>query len=79
MDKDKTNHVNHCQESRFNVPSQSKEPLITASIPEYPFENVVAELFETDHHTYLVYADRNTGFIELAYLRCLCERYSLKI
>ena len=67
MDKDIINHVNHCQECRFNAPSQSNEPLITAPIPEYPFQNVVADLFEIDHYIYLAYADRLTGFIELAY------------
>ena len=44
MDKIITNHVNHCQ-CRFNTPPESKEPLIIAPIPEYPFHNLVADLF----------------------------------
>ena len=35
--------------------------------PEFPFQNVVADLFEIKSYKYLVYADRLTGFVELAY------------
>ena len=65
MDKDITNHVNHCQECCFNAPSQSSKPLITAPISKYPFQNV-ASLFDIDHHIYIHLADvdRLTGFIE---------------
>ena len=52
----------------FNAPSQLKEPLITAPSREYPFQDLDADLFEIDHHTYLAYADTLTDFIELAYL-----------
>ena len=42
-DKIITNQVNYCQ-CRFNTPPGSKEPLIIAPIPEYPFQNLVADL-----------------------------------
>ena len=67
MDRDITNHVMQCQECRENAPSQQKEPLIPAPIPDYPFQNTVADLFEINKTMYLVYADRLTGFVELAY------------
>ena len=36
--------VNDCQ-CCFNTPPGSKEPLIIAPIPEYPFQDLVADLF----------------------------------
>ena len=36
-------------------------------MPEYPFQNVVADLFEINGHDYLAYVDRLTGFAELAH------------
>ena len=44
-----------------------REPLIPAEIPEYPFQNVAADLFEINGYYYLVYVDRLTAFAELAY------------
>ena len=48
MDEEITNHVYHSQKCRFNAISQSKEPLKTAPIAEYPFQSVVADLFEIE-------------------------------
>ena len=37
------------------------------SPPDYPFQKVVADIFEESGYKYLAYADRLTGFAELAY------------
>ena len=42
-----SNTCNHCIEKS---PSLTKEELITTPAPEYPFQEVVADLFETDGH-----------------------------
>ena len=53
-----------CWES---APSHVREPILLADIPEFPFQNVATDLSEIESYKYLVYADRLTGFIELAY------------
>ena len=67
MDRDINNHVQSCLSCRESAPSHVREPILLADIPEFPFQNVVADLFEIESYKYLVYADRLTGFVELAY------------
>ena len=67
MDRDVESHVMSCSQCRENAPSQKKEPLIATPPPEYPFQSVVADLFEMDNHHYLAYCDRLTAFAELAH------------
>ncbi len=67
IDKHITNHVMQCSDCRENAPSQQDEPLVMTPCPEYPFQQVVSDLFEEQKSMYLVYADRLTGFVELAY------------
>ena len=58
-----------CAECDYHAPSQPAEPMIMSPPPEYPFQQVVADLFEVAGHRYLVYADRLTGWIKLDHLR----------
>ena len=67
MERDVNTPTMRCRDCRQQAPSQQNEPLILAPIPEYPFQHVVADLFHKDGHHYLAYADRLTGFIELAH------------
>ena len=67
MDREVNIHSETCSDCREAAPSKVKEPLIPAEIPEYPFQNVVADLFEINGYFYLAYVDRLTGFAELAY------------
>ena len=66
-----TNSINQicssCKLCVKNAPSLTKEPLLTSPIPVYPFQMAVADLFHKDGYKYLAYADRLTGWIELAY------------
>jgi hypothetical protein len=45
--------------------SQTREPLLLAPLPNYPFESVVADHFDYGGHQYLALADRFTGWIEV--------------
>ena len=47
--------------------SLTKEPLIPSPILSYPFQRCVADLFHNEGHEYLAFADRLTGWPELAY------------
>ena len=58
----------HCTECDHHAPSQPNEPLIMTPPPDYPFQRVVADLFEIRGNHYLVYADRLTGWIKLDFL-----------
>ena len=41
--------------------------MIVIDPPEYPFQKVVADLFEIEGRIYLAYVDRLTGYAELAH------------
>ena len=60
-------HVQSCLSCRESAPSHVRKPILLADIPEFPFQNVAADLFEIESYKYLVYADRLTRFVELAY------------
>ena len=67
MDRDIDNHFQSCLSCQESAPSHVRESILLADIPEFPFQNAVADLFEIESYKYLVYADRLTGFVELAY------------
>ena len=67
MDRDIQQHASDCRDCRGIAPSPPPEPLIMTDPPEYPFQQVVADLFEKEGYQYLAYADRLTGFVELGY------------
>ena len=59
----------HIQQTRDNcrrcneiAPSQRKEPLLRTPTPDYPFQHVVTDLFHMSGATYLIYADRYSGW-----------------
>ena len=57
-----------CAICEQNTPSQVREPLITTQPPGYQFQQTVADQFHLNNQNYLVYVDRLTGSIEVAYL-----------
>ena len=69
IDRDINNNVQSLLSCRESAPSHVRKPILLADIPEFPFQNVVADLFEIESYKYLAYADRSrqTGFVELAY------------
>ena len=53
-----------CTQCNENAPSQSREQLIPTPEPEIPFQQTVMDLCEIEGNTFLVYADRYTGWVE---------------
>ncbi|XP_064093829.1 uncharacterized protein K02A2.6-like [Macrobrachium nipponense] len=49
------------------APSQQKEPLLPTPPPEYPFQQTVTDMFQICGKQYLAYADRLTGWLEIAF------------
>ncbi|XP_064113430.1 uncharacterized protein K02A2.6-like [Macrobrachium nipponense] len=56
-----------CEECDVHAPSQAAEEFIITPPPEYPFQMMVADMFQHDGHMYMAYADRLTGWLELAH------------
>ena len=54
-----------CKQCNEQAPSQHAEPTIVPPPPEYPFEQAVADLFSLEGHTFLAYADRFSGWLEV--------------
>ena len=59
----------NCRQCHEQAPSQSDEPPITPAPPETPFEQTVADLFHLEGHTFIAYADRFSGWLEVDKLR----------
>ena len=62
IDHDISNVVKACQECQLYMPKQQKEPIIQLPTPTRVFEVVSADFFEYAGRTYLVYADRLSGW-----------------
>lgn len=56
-------HVRHAA-------SQPAETFIITPPPEYPFQSTVAGMLQHEGHTYMAYADRLSGLLELAHFPC---------
>ena len=67
LDNDVQRTCAGCKECIENAPSNTKEELIVSPVPEYPFQDVSSDLFSLDGHHYLIYVDRLTAWVELAY------------
>ena len=52
-----------CQRCNETAPSQAREPLCLAPSPSYPFQQICMDYFELEGHSYLVNADRFSGWI----------------
>lgn len=55
-----------CKKCNYIAPSQPREPLMQPSNPEFPFQKTATDLFDMHGKSYMVYADRYTGWIEVA-------------
>ena len=56
----------HCRQCIENAPFQMSEPLVITPPPELPFQQVVSDFYHSGGKTYLLYADRYTGWTEVA-------------
>ena len=57
-----------CRKCNIIAPSQPRGPLMPPSNPEFPFQKTVTDLFDLHGKTYMVYADRYTGWMEVTSL-----------
>ena len=62
IDNDVSNTVRACKQCQLYLPKQQKEPIIQLPTPTRVFEVVSADFFEYAGRTYLVYADRLSGW-----------------
>ena len=54
-----------CRQCNEQALSQSAKPMIFIPPPDVPFQQVVADLFALQGHTFLAYADRFSGWLEV--------------
>ena len=54
-----------CGQCNEQAPSQASEPLIVTPPPQVPFEQAVTDLCKLEGHTFLIYADRFSGWVEV--------------
>ena len=47
---------------------QAAEPLITSTLPQYPWQRIATDLFEWKGHTYLLVVDYYSRYIEITKL-----------
>ena len=62
VDNDVSNVVRSCKQCRTHQQAQQKEPIIQEETPSRVFEAASADFFEYAGRTYLVYADRLSGW-----------------
>lgn len=55
----------NCMVCSTMAPSQPREPIILTRSPEWPFQQIVMDIFYIGDHTYLACADRLTGWLIL--------------
>lgn len=67
MEGDLQQHRDACATCNAHSPSQAPEPYTLTPTPENPFQHMVADLFQLDGLSYMAYADRLTGWLELAH------------
>ena len=56
-----------CRTCNTITPTQSNEPAIIATPPQYPFQQVCSDYFELDGATYVVMVDRYSGWPSIQY------------
>ncbi len=59
----------HCRSCNENAPSQPAEHAIPPPEPELPFEQVAMDLCQIGGKLYLIYADRFSGWMEVALIK----------
>ena len=62
-------HCRSCESCQRHAPSQPKQPIIPTPPPEYPCQQVVADLFQIEKYIYLSFACRLTGWLEIGSMR----------
>ena len=67
MEGDLQHHRSQCSDCETHAPSLPPESLVLTPPPEYPFQAVAVDMFQLEGHMYMAYADRLTGWLEVAH------------
>ncbi|XP_064115240.1 uncharacterized protein LOC135221370 [Macrobrachium nipponense] len=67
IEGDLQHHRAQCTSCDEHAPSLPPEEMIHTPPAEYPFQQVVADMFQIDGKVHMVYADRLTGWLEVAH------------
>lgn len=62
ISNDIKNAIENCEKCQEIRPSLQKESMISEPLPEWPFQDVSADLFTVGGKNYMVYADRLSGW-----------------
>ena len=65
MDSSIRNIRANCMVCSNIAPSQPREPILLTRSPDWPFQQIVKNLFHTEDHTYLACADRLSDWLIL--------------
>ena len=68
MDRSIRDYRESCNTCNKIAPSQPREPIILTKSPDWPFQQIVGDLFHVGHHRYFACADRLTGWLMLYHL-----------
>ncbi|CAB4033368.1 Transposon Ty3-I Gag-Pol poly [Paramuricea clavata] len=63
MDRSIQIHRETCQDCIRHAPSHHAEPLVLTPSPSYPFQQVCADYFQIEGHSYLAVVDRFSGWL----------------
>ena len=63
MDRSIQIHRETCQDCIQHAPSHHTEPLVLTPSPSYPFQQVCADYFQIEGHSYLAVVDRFSGWL----------------
>ena len=66
LDADIKKKRDQCRRCIESAPSQTAEPMIITPPPELPFQQVAVDFYHKGNHNYLIYADRYSGWTEVA-------------
>ncbi|XP_042213526.1 uncharacterized protein K02A2.6-like [Homarus americanus] len=70
-------HRSFCDTCNTHAPSQPPEPLLLMPPPEYPFQQMVVDMFQVEGHIHLAYADRLTGRLGIAHFPSGTSSYKI--
>ena len=74
MSKEIKELVGKCRHCLSKAPSQQSETLLTSPLPSFPFEKVAVDLCDFQGHSYLVFVDYYSRFIEIAFVPDITSR-----
>ena len=67
MEGDLQYQRNQCEACNVHAPSLPEEELALSPPPDYPFQRTVVDMFQLNGYMYMAYADRLTGWLEIAH------------